>query len=159
MRSLPLALAVCFLSACAKTPAVDTEGARTALRQADSAYSRAGVAKDRATFVALYAPDAVVYPPGGETVSGIDAIGKFMDGPLTDTSFTAVFHPVTVDVSTDGTLGYTLNAAQLSSRGTDGKRTTERVRDFHVWRKQPDGTWKLLIDIWNAEPTATPPKP
>lgn len=159
MRILPFALAFHFLSACAKPPVVDTEGARTALRQADSAYSRAGVAKDRATFVALYAPDAVMYPPGEETVTGIDAIGKFLDGPFADTSFTAVFHPMTVDVSTDGTLGYTLNAAQLSSRATDGKRTTERARDFHVWRKQPDGSWKLVIDIWNAEPPAAPPKP
>ena len=55
-------------------------------------------------------------------------------------------------------MGYTLNAADLSYTGPDGKPLTEHLRDFHLWRKQPDGSWKLSIDIWNAEPPAAPAK-
>lgn len=24
------------------------------------------------------------------------------------------------------------------------------VRDFHVWKKQADGSWKVAVDIWNS---------
>lgn len=150
---------VCTIAfACARPPAVDTVGALLALRQADSAYTRAGAAKDRAAFVGLYAPDAIMYPPAEASVTGLDAIGKFVDTFLKDSAFAAVFTPVAVDVSTDGTMGYTLNAADLSYTGPQGKPVTEHIRDLHVWRKQADGSWKLLIDIWNAQPPATPTK-
>lgn len=152
-----LAAVVCSLTvACARPPAVDTEAARTALRQADSAYSRAGTSKDRAAVVAMYAPDAVMYPPAEATASGPDAIGKVADAFVKDPAFTAVFKPVSVEVSTDGTMGYTLNMADWTFTGPNGKPVTEHARDFHVWRKQADGSWKLAIDIWNDLPPATP---
>ena len=94
-----IASASCFLAvACAPPPAVDTDAARTALRQADSAYTRAGAAKDRAAFVGLYAPDAVMYPPAAAAVTGRDAIGSFVDGFLRDAAFAAAFRPLVVDV-------------------------------------------------------------
>jgi ketosteroid isomerase-like protein len=34
--------------------------------------------------------------------------------------------------------------------GPDGEPVSESVRDFHVWRKDADGEWKLVIDIWNS---------
>jgi ketosteroid isomerase-like protein len=97
-----------------------------------------------------------MYPPAAATVTGLEAIGNFVDGFLRDPAFTAAFRPLVVDVSTDGTMGFTLNAAELSYTGPDGKPLTEHLRDFHLWRKQPDGSWKLSIDIWNAEPPAAP---
>lgn len=158
MRRTLLSLALPALAlACAQPAPPDPEAARTALRQADSAYTKAGLAKDRAAFVGLYAADAVMYPPEVAPVSGLDAIGKFVDGFLADPTFAGSFQPLEVEVSTDGTIGYTLNAATLTYTGTDKKLVTERLRDFHVWRRQADGSWKLVVDIWNAEPPAAPP--
>jgi hypothetical protein len=55
-----------------------------------------------------------------------------MDAFLKDSAFAAVFNPVAVDVSTDGTMGYTLNAADMSFTGPKGKPVTEHFRDLHV---------------------------
>jgi len=143
------------LSACASQAVVDIEAARAALRDADSRYSKAVVGKDRAALVASYAADAVVYPHGEATVTGLDGIGNMADTFWRDPAFAASFRPIAVEVAADGTMGYTLNAADLTITGPDGKPTTERLRDFHVWRRQPDGSWKLAVDIWNAEPPAT----
>lgn len=104
----------------------------------------------------LYAADAVMYPPEVAPVSGLDAIGKFVDGFLADPTFSGTFQPLEVQVSADGTMGYTLNAATLTYTGPDKRLVTERLRDFHVWRRQADGTWRLVVDIWNAEPPAVP---
>jgi ketosteroid isomerase-like protein len=35
-----------------------------------------------------------------------------------------------------------------------GLQVTEWNKVVAVWRKQTDGSWKNVIDIWNADPTA-----
>ena len=136
----------------------NSEAARASLRQADSAYTRAGVSKDRNALIALYAPDAVMYPTGEATATGVAAIGKFADDALKDPKFSIAFKPISVEVSSDGTMGYTLNDADVTATGPNGKPMTQHIRDFHVWRKQPDGTWKLAVDISSEQPPASPAK-
>lgn len=149
-------LVVLFLApliGCARQPAPDLEEARASLRDADALYGKAGMAKNQADFLAFYASDAVAYPPGAGTVSGHAAISAFLDAVFKDTAFAATFQPAAVDVSADGSMGTTLAIADITTTGPDGKPVTEHVRDFHVWRRQPDGSWKLTVDIWNAQPS------
>lgn len=37
-----------------------------------------------------------------------------------------------------------------------GDSITEAGKGLHVYRGQPDGVWKLTIDIWNADAPAKP---
>jgi len=145
------ALATVLACAPAPAPPVDTGAALAALREADAAYSRAGVARDLEAFMAAYTTDAVAYPPNEATVSGADAIRGYIGRFFQDTAFSITFQPVSAEISTDGTMGYTLNTGDLRATGPDGKPMAERMRDFHVWRKQADGSWKLALDIWNVE--------
>jgi uncharacterized protein (TIGR02246 family) len=148
---VPTLLIVALAAACAPRPA-DLEAARAALRAADSGYSQVAVAKNVDAFVALYEAGATMYPPGEATAQGTDAIRAVVETFLKDPAFAVTFTPVVVDVAAGGDLGYTLNTAAITATGPDGKPATERIRDFHVWRKQADGSWKIVIDIWNAEP-------
>jgi len=132
------------------TPMVDQAAAMAALQAADSAYSRVGQTKDIEAGVALYAPNAHAYPPEAPVVSGLDGIRGMFESFLGDPNFSASFEPVLVSVSADGDMGYTMNDATITATGPDGNAVTERIHDFHVWRKQPDGSWKVVIDIWNA---------
>jgi ketosteroid isomerase-like protein len=68
-----------------------------------------------------------------------------------DSAFAVSFQPVTAGVSDDGTMGYTLSAAEMHGTGPDGKPAISRIRDFHVW-KRVAGSWKLAIDIWSPVP-------
>lgn len=138
---------------CAPTPApVDTGAAQNALREADASYSKAGNARDLDGFMAHYASDAVGYPPNEPTVTGVDALRAYLGKFFQDSAFAATFRPVSIEVSSDGTMGYTLNTVELRATGPDGQPASQRVRDLHVWRKQADGSWKLVIDLWNVEP-------
>ena len=59
------------------------------------------------------------------------------------------------DVSDDGTMGY--NYGRYESQGPDGK---ERVRGgwfLTIWKRQPDGSWKYVMD--NGAPDRPPPPP
>ena len=62
--------------------------------------------------------------------------------------------PRIMEVSRGGDLGYTLGDAVLSFERPDGEPVTQRVREFHLWKKQDDGSWQIVIDIWNS---GTPP--
>jgi len=54
--------------------------------------------------------------------------------------------PLKVDVSVDGTLGYTWGKYRYTSKGKDGK-TADLVGIYlTIWKRQPDGTWKYVFD-------------
>jgi ketosteroid isomerase-like protein len=152
VSSLVGTLVAGFACSPAPTPVADTGAALAALREADAAYARAGTARDLEAFVAFYAQDASAHPPGEPPVTGAAAIQAYLGRIFQDTAFAARFQPVSAVVSNDGTMGYTLNGAELRVTGANGKPMSERIRDFHVWRRQADGSWKLVIDIWNAVP-------
>lgn len=154
-RRLPLfALAAIFAAACNTPQPVDLEAARASLRETSANYAKAMNGRDAAAFAAFYASDAAMYPPGEATQSGLDAIRKYVEPFVADSAFSGKVTPVSVEVSADGTLGWTLDITELTFTGPDKKVTTERFRDFHTWRKAADGTWKLVVDMWNADATA-----
>ena len=140
-------------AACGRQPPqVDLEAARASLRAADSGYSQTVSGKNLEAFVALYEPGATMYPPAEAMAQGTDAIRALGDAFLKDPAFAATFTPVAVEVSASGDMGYTLNTADITVTGPAGRPATERIRDFHLWRRQADGSWKVVVDIWNAEP-------
>ena len=138
---------------CARQSAVDVAAERAALREADSRYSQTGSTKDSNAFIALYASDGAVYPPEGPIVKGLDSIRSFLNPVFKDPAFATKFTPITLEVSQGGDMGYTINLLELTATGPNGKPVTEHIRDFHLWRKQADGSWKIVVDIWNAEPS------
>jgi uncharacterized protein (TIGR02246 family) len=134
----------------------DLEAIKGALATADRQYVETTTAKNLDAFVGFYAADGAMYPPGAPVAIGHEAIRAVANSFFQDSAFTGTFHPGTVEVSADGTMGYTFSTADLTITGPDGKPMQERVRDFHLWRRQADGSWKIVLDIWNAEPPATP---
>jgi uncharacterized protein (TIGR02246 family) len=155
-RFLTVALLLPVVS-CARQSAPDLEGARTSLREAAAQYAAAGTAKNEKAFYAFYAADAAMYPPGAGTVNGLPAISEFLGAFFKDPGFAVSFQPAAVDVSADGSMGTTVAIADITATGPDGKPATEHVRDFHVWHRHADGSWKLAVDIWNAEPLLANP--
>ncbi len=57
-----------------------------------------------------------------------------------------VWSPLRVEVSDDGTLGYTWGRYEFRSKGKDGKVDTSRGIYLTIWRRQADGSWKFVFD-------------
>jgi len=153
-----VAMVILSLGAACQRPtaAPDPGAAKAALEAASRQYEELGKTKDLNAFLSYYSADASMYPPAGPTATGLDAIRAVGSAFLADPAFAGTFRPVATEVSADGSMGYTLTDAELTVTGPDKKPVTERLRDFHVWRRQADGTWKIVVDIWNAQPPATP---
>jgi len=49
-------------------------------------------------------------------------------------------------ISAGGDFGYTMGHATITDRDKDGKPTGSNVRYVTIWRKQPDGSWKFILD-------------
>jgi hypothetical protein len=48
---------------------------------------------------------------------------------------------------------------QLSLEGPNGKPINDRGKDMAVWKKQSDGTWKMIADTFNSDlPSVAPVK-
>jgi ketosteroid isomerase-like protein len=99
---------------------------------------------DSALLASLYSPDARVMPPGAPLATG-DGIQAFWQGVM-DT----------------GVTGGRLETVSLEERGDlvleegrwemqVGSDVVDHGEYVVVHRRQPDGEWKIAVDIWNSD--------
>jgi uncharacterized protein (TIGR02246 family) len=143
------------LLGCAAQP--NPADAAATLRSADSAYSAGLRAMDVPGLVALYAPDAVMYPPGGANVVGIDAVREYVKEFAATPGLKMNAERQTIVVSQSGDLGYVINWVQMTAVDAKGKPMAERFRDIHLWRRDASGQWKVVVDFWNVLPADRQP--
>ena len=145
------------MSACALTPgsSANLEAAKAALIRTDQDFSK--MAQERGigeAFVEYAAADATMMPANQGSVTGREAVRRqFAD--LTEGT-RLMWEPFRADVAGSGDLGYTLGNYEFHSKGADGKDVTRYGKYCSVWKKQPDGSWKWVVDIGNASPGPGP---
>ena len=59
------------------------------------------------------------------------------------------------EVSRSGDMAYSLGEYQWKSKDAKGKDYSENGKYTEIWKKQADGSWKCVADIWNADPPLT----
>lgn len=121
------------------------------LMDLDDAWSESAATRDAEKVAAFYADDAIAYPPKEPVAKGRAAAKKVWAAYFADPSFQISWKANDAHVADDGRLGFTSGTYDLSYNGTDGKRVTEKGKFLCVWEKQPDGSWKAIRDMWNAD--------
>jgi len=153
-RTRLLTLSVLLLAACAAPPAEealpDPAAELASLRAAAEAYHTAASGKDAPGVVALYDEGAVMVPPGADMVNGLDQVRNYRFGFISTPGVSLTFEIVRAEVSASGDMGWTLAEGDITIERPDGTTGKDLVRDFHVWRKQADGSWKVVVDFWNS---------
>jgi ketosteroid isomerase-like protein len=130
---------------------MDAKAERERLLQIDaewSALSNAG--SDVDGIVSYWSEDAIVYPPGFPPVVGRAAIRDYVAASLTVPGFSIAWQADDARLSEDGTLAYTTGTNTVSMTGEDGSTQTQTGRVVTVWRREPSGDWRCVIDIWNG---------
>ena len=100
-------------------------------------------AGDVDTLVALFEPEACMSPEPGQVITGTQAIREALSG------FLAMKPKLTQEVKTlSQTSDIALITANSHLTGTspDGNPVDRRVQSVIVLRRQPDGTWLVVID-------------
>jgi len=112
-------------------------------------FGAALTAKDEGRIGAMYAKDAIAFPPNSDMMKGREAIQAFWKG-LMDAGMTAQLE--VLETESDGNLG--VEVGKFNILGADGKMV-DQGKYVVVWKKE-DGAWKLYRDIWNTSMPAPP---
>jgi len=141
-------------------PAPDTRAAdEAAIREADMAWSKTAEAKQVDAMIGYYAADAMVLAPNEPLASGKEAVSKLITGMFAMPGFSVSWQSAKVEVARSGDLGYSQGTFQMAMNDPKGNPMTDRGKYITVWRKQGDGTWKVVVDMINTDmPAAPPPK-
>ena len=135
-------------------PGVDRANEAQTLLQTDRAWaamSEAGQNID--SIVSFWTDDARVVEPGQPVVQGKAAIKKMVSGMLATSGVHVTWSPDSAVVSTGGDLGYTFGTTAFTVPGPKGNAVTEKGRYITVWRKEPDGRWRCVMDYGSPAPT------
>ncbi|MEK7404689.1 MAG: SgcJ/EcaC family oxidoreductase [Acidobacteriota bacterium] len=133
-------------------PAPDTRAAdEQAIRAAEGEWSKQAVAKNLDGFVSYYAEDAAVFAPNAPIATGKEAIRKAISEMLALPDMALSFQTVRVEVARSGDLAYAHGTYEQSFKGPKGKPVQDRGKYVSVWKKQADGSWKAVADIFNSD--------
>jgi len=84
----------------------------------------------------------------GKEAVRADRAGLFVDNPKLDLHW----EPIAGEMFPGGGMGYTTGKWTMTGTSAKGNTVSLSGRYLTVWRKSPDGAWKVVWDGGSAEP-------
>lgn len=100
----------------------------------------------------VWADDAVMLPPNFPMLDGKVAIREYVQRASQIPGFKISWEPLRVQVSASGDMAYMIERNVIELDGPDGDKIVTHGKVVSVWRKNDDGNWKNVVDIWNSAP-------
>ncbi len=141
---------VAAFSAC-QPPANQSSGAADAVRAADIAWEKAFASRNPAGAAAFVESTGSILPPNAPGVTGPAAVATLFEGFYALPALNLHWHPTSVEASRSGDLAYSSGAFAMTFNDASGKPLTDRGKYLTVWRKQADGSWKVVRDAFNSD--------
>jgi ketosteroid isomerase-like protein len=130
---------------CSGSDAADAQ----AVKARSEAWNKDAAAKDAVKFATYYADDATVMIPNEPIFRGMDSIKAVLTPMMQDPNFALSFTASKIEAS--GILVYSEGTYSRTTTGRDGKPFVDTGKYLTVWRKQADGSWKAIEDIYNSD--------
>ncbi len=144
-----------FLSACstASTPPFDAAAESAKLMQRDAHWADLATAgKNVDSVVSYWSDDAVVMEPGQPVAEGKAAIRKYVEESYKTPGFRIHWVSGKPVFSPDGKMAYMRATDEMDVPGANGAPMTLHLRGYSIWRLDPDGQWRCVVDISNEAP-------
>jgi ketosteroid isomerase-like protein len=143
-------------TSCAPSSSSDAHAAEAAIRALDEQWSATAAKNDLIGTVAFYADDAVLLPPNAPIATDPKAIRESWAAMLVPGA--SVSWKVTkVEVAKSGELGYLYGTYSLTMKDPKGGPDIHDTgKLLEIWKKQPDGKWKCIVDTYNSDLPAAP---
>jgi len=137
-----------FFTACINKPPGETEATidiKAQMIQADKDFSKMSEDKGmRAAFLEYIDSEGVLLRPDEMPIKGGEAIDYI--SRQNDTAFSMTWEPRGALVAQSGELGYTYGTYLMKFKHKD---SVIRGTYVSIWKKQPDGSWKYVLDSGN----------
>jgi ketosteroid isomerase-like protein len=131
--------------------AADRHTAEAELRALDEQWSATASRNDLEGTVAFYADNAVLLPPNAPIATDRKSIRESWAGLLgPNTSVSWKWSKV--EVAQSGELAYIYGSYKLTIGDSSGSGPVNDTGKFlEVWKKQPNGRWKCIVDTYNSD--------
>ncbi len=116
-----------------------------------SLWSKAAGAKDLEAVLSFYAEDGASFPPNAPLVTSKEALREHWAQEFADPAYALSWQATKAEVARAGDLAYAVGSYEFTLSDPEGNPVTDRGKYVTVWKKQPDGSWKAVVDIWNSD--------
>jgi ketosteroid isomerase-like protein len=93
----------------------------------------------------------VQFPDKGPAAKGKENIRKNWAPLLAAPGPGLSFQTTTVEIARSGEIAYETGTYNFATADKKGKSTDEKGKYVVVWKKQTDGSWKVVVDIDNPD--------
>lgn len=151
------ALVAFAVAACSRQPSADEQ--RAQLLEADRAFARATAERGVEGFQSFLAEDAGTLRPDQPILRGREAHAELWRDLLEDPLRRIAWEPELAEVSAAGDMGFTVGRYEITEETATGERVVATGHYVTIWRKQRDGSWKVVFDsgVPDSQPRADEP--
>ncbi len=149
-------LAVCFFAFGAvavhsRGNAAAKESDEDLLLRLDREFDQATATNGVEAWVSYFSENGSMVPQNRPPITGHDAIRKAMTPAFADPNFSLHWKPRRAEILIPGDLGYTTGAYERKAMNNEGKLITGHGTYVSIWRRQADGSWKIILDTGHEE--------
>jgi uncharacterized protein (TIGR02246 family) len=131
---------------------------KASVRAVDAQWARAATAGDGQAIAALYASDAILLPPGEPMVKG-EAAKKYWVDFTNGFSGPVELNTMAVEGGGDVASAIGTYTMSLTPRKTGAKPLPPQEGKYlEVLKRQGDGSWKIIYDMWSPDAPPAPAK-
>jgi uncharacterized protein (TIGR02246 family) len=155
--ALALTLGACGNSS-QSSGGANADSVKQAIKADEAKWNQQIKAKDTEGLASHYTDDAYFVGPGGAPSDGSTAIRQFYANGLTDPALDVNIASDKIDVAASGDMAY--SRGHYTEKYTDrktGKIMTDKGSYLSVYKKQPDGSWKMVEDFATTDPDSVKP--
>jgi len=153
LLALPLLLAS-FTGGCSQAPFDATAEGRKLLQRDVEWAQAASEGKDIEKIISYWSDDAQVIEPGQPVYKGKAAIRAYITDSLKTPGFKIHWVSESPVFSPDGKMAYMPGTDEMTVPGPNGALMTMHMHGVSIWRRDPDGEWRCVVDISNESPPA-----
>ena len=139
-------------------------GLRVAAKSADTADRETLLRLDRefdqkvaaggggAAWASYFAENGSMLGKTNPPITGREAIQKTMEPVFANPDFSLRWKPTRAEILIPGDLGFTTGRYERRVKDKEGRVEVEHGAYVSVWRKQPNGAWKIILDTGSPDP-------
>jgi uncharacterized protein (TIGR02246 family) len=144
-------LALLLVASGCNQAAPDTRAAdESAVKDQDAQWAKTAGANDLDGTVAYYTDDASLLPPNAPIATGKQAI-RAVWATMLNPDVIVSWQVTKADAARSGELAYVTGVYEITAKNPKGKPQEDRGKLVEVWKKQADGKWKVVTDIFNSD--------
>lgn len=128
----------------------DAATVQKAIDASEAKWSAALMKGDTAALMSVYAEDAITMAPNAKRATGRAAVAQMYAGMMKEMTFPAASIK-SDDVIVSGDYAIETGTYRITAQPKTGKPMDDVGKFITIWKKQPDGEWKMLRDIFNTD--------